>query len=97
MLKIEKTSAEELKTIRKAFGLSQTKLAEILGVSYSSMSKFERGVIPLFPWPERLIFHMRVFYAYNRGKLGIKMMTEDALAKSNDAFISVILHFTTKL
>jgi transcriptional regulator with XRE-family HTH domain len=36
--------AEQLKTARKAAGLKQSAAAEVLGVSFEAVSKWERGL-----------------------------------------------------
>jgi len=40
----------ELKQKRAALGLSQGQLARVLGVHRQTVSKWERGIYPIFPW-----------------------------------------------
>jgi transcriptional regulator with XRE-family HTH domain len=38
---------QDIQTIRKALGLSQSEMAERLGLNQSTISRFERGDLPL--------------------------------------------------
>jgi transcriptional regulator with XRE-family HTH domain len=38
---------ENIQTIRKALGLSQAEMADRLGLNQSTISRFERGELPL--------------------------------------------------
>lgn len=53
------TYLKRLKDLRKSFGLSQQKLAEIVNVSQSSISKYESGTLSI---PTDIVIEMAKFY-----------------------------------
>lgn len=96
-MKITTLTPSEIKEIRTTFGLTQLKLSKIIGVHPTTISKYELGTYKLTPFPKRFLFHLKIYYIYNKNKIAPKIFAEKLLLRGNDAFIAEILSFTTRL
>lgn len=55
---------ENIQTIRKALGLSQSEMAEQLGLHQTTISRFERGELPL---DKRTLLAARLLLSQSQG------------------------------